>query len=99
MLHRLSKVEREGVAEFTGRLYETWQFPETRHSRSVHGKRKVGISQATAALGSALIEGAAKTLLLSPTLGSHKMKFSLWGKSTSRTRHSTDHRFPHSAYS
>lgn len=28
VLHRLSKVKREGVPEFTSRLCETWQFPK-----------------------------------------------------------------------
>lgn len=62
--------------------------------------KKAGISQPTAAPGPAMIEGAAETLLLSPsTHGSHKMKFNLWGKNTSGARHSTDHHFPYSMYS
>lgn len=99
IFHRLSKVEREYLSSQVGcmRLWSSWNW---RHSRSAHGRRKVGISHGTAALGSTMIEGAAETLLPSPsTLGSHKMKFSLWGKDNSRARGSTDHHFPHSVYS
>lgn len=71
MLQRLSRVKREGESEFTGRWCETLQVPVTGDTAGLHME---AISQATAALGSAMIEGAAETLLLSPsTLGSHKM--------------------------
>lgn len=44
-----------------------------------------------------MIEGAAETLLLSPsTLGSHKNEFNLWGKDTFRARGSID-RHSHTA--
>lgn len=79
VLQRLPKVKREGVHWVPRSV--VWDFAVPWNwglSRSVHGRRKGGISQATAAPGSARIEGAPETLLLSPsTLASHKMKFNL----------------------
>lgn len=68
--HRLSQL-RERECLVVGDFANPWKWG---HSRSAHAKKKVGLSWATAGLGSALIEGASETLHCLHAFGSHRTK-------------------------